>query len=533
MTWFNAHVCEWTPIVRSGTEQCTASGCISGSWRTVVIDRHGRWSQWETIKVVALELAAGVDDMTALELIAAEEAAPLETAMVEVGTNEIIELLGVKVDSELETEVTGSELKVTVGYETEEVPLSKAELAAEDTDEVSSDTVELADADTDSDKVALETAGTLELDSRPIDEELSDSTAEVETTEGVEVADADSDPEVTEVPEVDADSDNVKLLEADAEYVSVMEIAELPEFDADSEISEDDINGIEELKVPDERVVSIAELCERTAELEIISTEELAATDVEDSSDILVLPGSKEVSRTVEVPTVDSVGTKVESDAVLPGSEDVSRAVEVDSVDNAVEDWIGRSEVATFEETTFDEVAAVPEDMGAFELITVEELSLTGFEVLAAAEEDPGAVERTLLLVGTASEDTVLLTEIYTEDNCDSEILKVGSTEEGSIDERLDTTVELGRVGSTLSWDDTGPIDEEGLPELPVIDVDSGRLLPEEVGSEILLVVAGFEVDWLEAIGAVVDIDSGPALDVGKPEDVATVEDGAIEQKLG
>ncbi|KAF7929846.1 uncharacterized protein EAE97_009443 [Botrytis byssoidea] len=479
------------------------------------------------LAVVALELAAGVDDMTALELIAAEEAAPLETAVVEVGTNEIIELLGVKVDSELETEVTGSELKVTVGYETEEVPLSKAELAAEDTDEVSSDTVELADADTDSDKVALETAGTLELDSRPIDEELPDSTAEVETTEEVEVADVDSDPEMTEVPEVDVDSDNVKLLEADAEYVSVVEIAELPEFDADSEISEDDINGIEELKVPDERVdapVSIAELCERTAELEIISMEELAATDVE------------EVSRTVEVPTVDSVGTKVESDAVLPGSADVSRAVEVstvDSVDNVAEDWTGKSEVATFEERTFDEVAAVPEDMGVFELITVEEPSLTGFEVLAAAEEDPGAVERTLLLVGTASEDKVLLTEIYTEDNCDSEILKVGSTEEGSIDERLDTTAELGRVGSTLSWDDTGPIDEDGLPELLVIDVDSGRSLPEEVGSEVLLVVAGFEVDWLETIGAVVDIDSGPALDVGKPEDVATVEDGAAEQKLG
>ncbi|TGO14720.1 hypothetical protein BTUL_0049g00290 [Botrytis tulipae] len=489
--------------------------------------------------MVVLELTAGVEEMTALELIAAEEEAPLDTAMVEVGTNEIIELLGAKVDSELETEVTGSELKVTVGYETEEVPLSKAELAAEDTVEVSSDTVELGDADTDSDKVALETAGTLELDSRPIDEELPDSTAEVETTGEVEVADVDSDPEMTEVPEVDADSDNVKLLEADAEYVSVVEIAELPEFDADSEISEDDINGIEELKVPDERVdapVSIAELCERTAELEIISTEELAATDVEDSSDILVLPGSKEVSRTVEVPTVDSVGTKVESDAVLPGSEDVSRAVEVstvDSVDNAVEDWTGKSEVATFEERTFDEVAAVPEDMGVFELITVEELSLTGFEVLAAAEEDPGAVERTLLLVGTASEDKVLLTEIYTEDNCDSEILKVGSTEEGSIDERLDTIAELGRVGSKLSWDDTGPIDEEGLPELPVIDVDSGRLLPEEVGSEVLLVVAGFEVDWLETIGAVVDIDSGPALDVGKPEDVTTVEDGAVEQKLG
>lgn len=29
------------------------------------------------------------------------------------------------------------------------------------------------------------------------------------------------------------------------------------------------------------------------------------------------------------------------------------------------------------------------------------------------------------------------------------------------------------------------------------------------------------------------DIDSGPALDVGKPVDVATVDDGAAEQKLG
>lgn len=310
--------------------------------------------------------------------------------------------------------------------------------------------------------------GTLELDSTPIDEELPDSTAEVETIGGVEVADADSDPEMTEVPEVDAESDNVKLLEADAEYVSIAEITELPELDADSEIIEDDINGIEELKVPDERVdtpVSIAELCERTAELEMICTEELAAAEVEDSIDVLVLPGSKEVSRTVEVPTVDSVGTKVESDAVLPGSEDVARAVEVstiDSVDNAVEDWTGDSEVevATFEEKTYDEVAAVPDEMRVLELITVEELSLTGFEVLAAAEEDPEAVERTLLLVGTASEDKVLLTEIYTEDDCDSEILKVGSTEEGSIDERLDTTAELGRVGRTLPWDDTGPLDE-------------------------------------------------------------------------
>ncbi|KAF7911659.1 uncharacterized protein EAE98_011923 [Botrytis deweyae] len=439
------------------------------------------------LAVVALELAAGVDDMAALELIAAEEAAPLDTAMVEVGTNEIIELLGAKVDSELETEVTGSELKVTVGYETEDVPLSKAELAAEDTDEVSSDTVELADADTDSDKVALETVGTLELDSRPVDElaipeTLLDSTAEVETTGGVEVADAEADPELAEVSEVDADSDNVRLLEADAE----------------------------------------------TAELEIVCTEELAATVEEDSIDILVLPGSEEVSKTVEVPTEDSVGTKVESDAVLPGSEDVSRAVEVstvNSVDNAVEDWTGNSEVATIEEITFDEVAAIPEE--------IEELSLTGFDVLAAAEEDPGAVERTLLLVGTASEDKVLLTEIYTEDNCDSEILKVGSTEEESRDERLDTTAELGRVGSTLPWDETGTIDEEGLPELLGIDVDSGILLPEEVVSEALLVAAGFEVDWLETIGAVVVIDSGPALDVGKAEDVATVDDGAAEQKLG
>ncbi|KAF7910375.1 hypothetical protein EAE99_011291 [Botrytis elliptica] len=460
------------------------------------------------LAVVALELAAGVDDIAALELIAAEEAAPLDTAMVEVGTNEIIELLGARVDSELETEVTGSELKVTVGYETEDVPLSKAELAAEDTDEVFSDTVELADADTDSDKVALETTETLELDSRPVDELaipeiLLDSTAEVETTGGVEVADAEADPELAEVSEVDADSDIVRLLEADAEYVAVVETTELPEFDADSEISEDDINGIDELEIPDDRVdtpVSIAELWERTAELEIVCTEELAATVEEDSIDILVLPGSEEVSKTVEVSTVNSV-------------------------DNAVEDWTGNSEVATIEERTFDEVAAIPEK--------IEELSLTGFDVLAAAEEDPGAVERTLLLVGTASEDKVLLTEIYTEDNCDSEILKVGSTEEESRDDRLDTTAELGRVGSTLPWDETGPIDEEGLPELPGIDVDSGRLLPEEVVSEALLVAAGFEVDWLETIGAVVVIDSGPALDVGKAEDVATVDDGAAEQKLG
>lgn len=71
--------------------------------------------------VVALELAAWVEDMTALELIAAEEAAPPDTAMVEVGTNEIIELLGAKVDSELETEVTGSELKVTVDCELDSI----------------------------------------------------------------------------------------------------------------------------------------------------------------------------------------------------------------------------------------------------------------------------------------------------------------------------------------------------------------------------------------------------------------------------
>lgn len=66
--------------------------------------------------MVALELAAGVEDTMALELIAAdEEAALLDTATVEVGTNELIGLLGVKVDSELKTEVIGSELKVTVG----------------------------------------------------------------------------------------------------------------------------------------------------------------------------------------------------------------------------------------------------------------------------------------------------------------------------------------------------------------------------------------------------------------------------------
>lgn len=66
--------------------------------------------------VVALELAAGAEDTTALELIAAdEEEALLDIATVEVGTNELIGLLGAKVDSELKTEVTGSELKVTVG----------------------------------------------------------------------------------------------------------------------------------------------------------------------------------------------------------------------------------------------------------------------------------------------------------------------------------------------------------------------------------------------------------------------------------
>ncbi|KAF7912272.1 uncharacterized protein EAF01_001293 [Botrytis porri] len=380
------------------------------------------------LAVVALELAAGVEDITALELIAAdEEAAPLDTAMVEDGRNEIIELLGPKVDSELETEVTESELKVTVGS----IPEDK-----------------------------LET--------------LPDSTAEV--------ADADVDPDVIDVPEVDTDSDKVKLLEADAESVADAEINELPEVDADSEESEDD-NEIEEMETSDERLdtpVSIAELCERTAELEVICTEVLAATDEDDSIEIMVLLEDEDVSRTVEVPTVISV-------------------------DNAAEDWTGKSEeVATTEERIFDEVAATPEEVGVFELITVDKLPLTESDALAATEEDPGTVERTLLLEGTASEDKVLVTEIYTEDNCDSEILKVGR-----------------------------PIDEEGLPELPEINVDSGRLLPEEVGSKALLVAAGFEVDWLETIGAVVVIDSGPALDVGRPEEVATVEDGAAEQKLG
>lgn len=50
------------------------------------------------------------------------------------------------------------------------MPLSKAELVAEDKNEDPSDTAELADADADSDKVELETTGTLELDSSPIDE---------------------------------------------------------------------------------------------------------------------------------------------------------------------------------------------------------------------------------------------------------------------------------------------------------------------------------------------------------------------------
>lgn len=248
--------------------------------------------------------------------------------------------------------------------------------------------------------------------------------------------------------------------------------------------------------------------------------EELAATDEEDSI----------------------VGTKVESEAVLPGNEDVSRTLElatVDPVDIAVDDWTGISEVATIEDRTIDEVATISDEIGVLELITADELNnpdellMTGIDVLAAAEVDPGAVERTLLLEGIATEDKVLLTEMYTEDDCDSEILKVGSTEEGSIDERLDTTAELGRVGSTLPCDDTGPIDEEGLPELPGIEVDSGRLLPEEVVSEALLVAAGLEVNWLETIGTVVVIDSGPALDEGKAEDVGTVEDGAAEQALG
>lgn len=68
--------------------------------------------------------------------------------------------------------------------------------------------------------------------------------------------------------------------------------------------------------------------------------------------------------------------------------------------------------------------------------------------MLTAAEEDPS--------VGTDSEDKVLLTEIYTDDDDRvSEILKDEipddeRSDDGSADEKLDAVAELERLPDTL-----------------------------------------------------------------------------------
>lgn len=73
--------------------------------------------------VVALELSAAELDKIALEVIAADDETTIEnTAGVEVGPNELNELLGAGVDSELKAEDwTGRELKVTVDCEPDSV----------------------------------------------------------------------------------------------------------------------------------------------------------------------------------------------------------------------------------------------------------------------------------------------------------------------------------------------------------------------------------------------------------------------------
>lgn len=72
-------------------------------------------------------------------------------------------------------------------------------------------------------------------------------------------------------------------------------------------------------------------------------------------------------------------------------------------------------------------------------------------------------------------------------------------------------------------------MDEAILPELIGSEVDAGNSLLES-DTERLLLTTGFEVVWLETIGAVLVIDSDPCVTVGKADDVATLEEGGTEQ---